>query len=69
MSHFPYGSCPRLNFGNDTFSQSFSIHIELPSVPQQLNMLSQMMQSLTSIWKNRMMVCLPVSGAAGPADA
>jgi len=49
VSDRPYHSCPKRNFGSDTFSQNFSIHIVLPSVPRHHNMLSKTMQSLTSI--------------------
>ena len=68
-SYVLYGSCLKPNFGNDIFSQSFSIRIEPPSVPPRPSMSLKMMQSSTSTWKSQMTVRSLYSGAACPTNA
>jgi transcription initiation factor TFIIH subunit 1 len=67
-SYILYGSCLKPNFGNDIFSQSFSILIEPPSVPPRPSMSLKMTRSSTSIWKSQMTVRSLYSGATRPTN-
>ena len=67
-SYILYGSCLKPSFGNDIFSQSFSIRIEPLSVPPRPSTSLKMMQSSTSIWKSQMTVRSLYSGVARSTD-